>query len=545
MVRNRVRRRIREALRVMAPSFQPGWDVLIIARPAIVEADHDALVGALTAGPPFGRRARRSGGDVKRIGVDDRGGAHPPLPHRVRAGCRRAAGSNPPARATPSRRSRSTGCCAGPGWAPSASADVTPGTRAATTRSADLAETTPRDAPPARPSSGSRRSCCSSASRCSSPRARRWAAPRAAARRGLTPTPSQAPLTPATPGREPDRACWRGCSRRSSRPCSSGWCSSTRRPRSSGPNGNIVIAIILLTIVIRVLVIPLYRRQLVSTRQMQLIQPEIKELQRKYKGDRVKAAGRGRGVLQGQRGINPAGGCLPIVLQFGPADPDVLGHQPGPHQLRPERDVARVRDRPVPRASSAHPAPMFNAAGHVINPCLNPVAFGDQLGPPGAVPRPACYIAGFGISILAIISSLVPAGRVADDAPGRRPQERRPEHEAPAADGLLPAADLDPVRRRAAGGPVHLLDHGDADPDRPAVPDPRLGRDVPAVRLVPGVRAQPHAALPGEDPGAQAACPGQTDERGGRARKPSTGTSPPNRRSGPTDQRSGRRGRRR
>ena len=47
VVRNRTRRRLREALRVMAPSFQPGWDVLIIARPAIVEADHDALVGAL------------------------------------------------------------------------------------------------------------------------------------------------------------------------------------------------------------------------------------------------------------------------------------------------------------------------------------------------------------------------------------------------------------------------------------------------------------------------------------------------------------------
>jgi ribonuclease P protein component len=47
VIRNRIRRRLREALRVMAPSFQPGWDVLIIARPAIVEADHDALVGAL------------------------------------------------------------------------------------------------------------------------------------------------------------------------------------------------------------------------------------------------------------------------------------------------------------------------------------------------------------------------------------------------------------------------------------------------------------------------------------------------------------------
>ena len=47
VVRNRARRRLREVLRATAPSFQPGWDVLIIARPAIVDADHDALVGAL------------------------------------------------------------------------------------------------------------------------------------------------------------------------------------------------------------------------------------------------------------------------------------------------------------------------------------------------------------------------------------------------------------------------------------------------------------------------------------------------------------------
>jgi ribonuclease P protein component len=47
VVRNRVRRRLREALRAMAPSFQPGWDVLIIVRPAILDVDHEALVGAL------------------------------------------------------------------------------------------------------------------------------------------------------------------------------------------------------------------------------------------------------------------------------------------------------------------------------------------------------------------------------------------------------------------------------------------------------------------------------------------------------------------
>jgi ribonuclease P protein component len=47
VVRNRTRRRLREALRVMAPSFQPGWDVLIIARPPVIGADFQTLAGTL------------------------------------------------------------------------------------------------------------------------------------------------------------------------------------------------------------------------------------------------------------------------------------------------------------------------------------------------------------------------------------------------------------------------------------------------------------------------------------------------------------------
>jgi ribonuclease P protein component len=47
VVRNRVRRRLREALRVMAPSLQPGWDVLIIARSPVIAADYDTLAGVL------------------------------------------------------------------------------------------------------------------------------------------------------------------------------------------------------------------------------------------------------------------------------------------------------------------------------------------------------------------------------------------------------------------------------------------------------------------------------------------------------------------
>lgn len=47
VIRNRLRRRLREALRALAPSFQPGWDVLIIARPALVTATHEELTGTV------------------------------------------------------------------------------------------------------------------------------------------------------------------------------------------------------------------------------------------------------------------------------------------------------------------------------------------------------------------------------------------------------------------------------------------------------------------------------------------------------------------
>ncbi len=47
VVRNRVRRRLREAIRSMHPLLRPGWDILVIARPAIVDANHRAIGSAL------------------------------------------------------------------------------------------------------------------------------------------------------------------------------------------------------------------------------------------------------------------------------------------------------------------------------------------------------------------------------------------------------------------------------------------------------------------------------------------------------------------
>src|SRR5215218_2390124 len=48
VVRNRVRRRLRQAIRALLPSLRPGWDVLVIARPAIVRAEYGTMRDALS-----------------------------------------------------------------------------------------------------------------------------------------------------------------------------------------------------------------------------------------------------------------------------------------------------------------------------------------------------------------------------------------------------------------------------------------------------------------------------------------------------------------
>jgi YidC/Oxa1 family membrane protein insertase len=76
------------------------------------------------------------------------------------------------------------------------------------------------------------------------------------------------------------------------------------------------LAIILTTILVRTVMVPLMRRQMVSMRQMQAIQPEIREIQRRYKGDRMKQQ-QAQSELMRERGISQAGclvAFLPILL---------------------------------------------------------------------------------------------------------------------------------------------------------------------------------------------------------------------------------------
>jgi YidC/Oxa1 family membrane protein insertase len=79
--------------------------------------------------------------------------------------------------------------------------------------------------------------------------------------------------------------------------------------------GDVGIAIVLMTLIVRAALIPLFRRQIVSTKRMQLIQPELKELQKRFKGDRAKYSAAQMELFK-ERGVNPASGCLPLLLQL-------------------------------------------------------------------------------------------------------------------------------------------------------------------------------------------------------------------------------------
>src|ERR671914_523018 len=75
------------------------------------------------------------------------------------------------------------------------------------------------------------------------------------------------------------------------------------------------LAIILLTLGVRLLLLPLSIKQTKSMREMQAIQPEIKRLQAKHKGDRQKM-NEEMMALYKEHGVNPLGGCLPLLMQF-------------------------------------------------------------------------------------------------------------------------------------------------------------------------------------------------------------------------------------
>jgi len=75
------------------------------------------------------------------------------------------------------------------------------------------------------------------------------------------------------------------------------------------------VAIITVTVLIRLLLYPLTRKQMESMKKMQAVQPKMKELQEKYGKDKNKLAEK-QMELYREEGVNPAGGCLPLLIQM-------------------------------------------------------------------------------------------------------------------------------------------------------------------------------------------------------------------------------------
>lgn len=79
--------------------------------------------------------------------------------------------------------------------------------------------------------------------------------------------------------------------------------------------GNIVLAIVVFTILVRLATYPLTMKQQRSTKAMQELQPELKKLQEKYKNDRERLA-QAQWELYREHGANPLAGCLVLIVQL-------------------------------------------------------------------------------------------------------------------------------------------------------------------------------------------------------------------------------------
>ncbi|NBO37287.1 membrane protein insertase YidC [bacterium] len=75
------------------------------------------------------------------------------------------------------------------------------------------------------------------------------------------------------------------------------------------------LAIIVLTIALKILLYPLTEKAFVAGKKMQKIQPELNALKEKFKDDK-QAQQREMMALMAQRGVNPMSGCLPILPQL-------------------------------------------------------------------------------------------------------------------------------------------------------------------------------------------------------------------------------------
>ena len=192
-----------------------------------------------------------------------------------------------------------------------------------------------------------------------------------------------------------------------------------------GIPGAIAWSIVVLTLIVRAVLIPLYRRQLVSQRRMQLLQPELREIQKRYKGDSMKAR-MAQQELMKERGVNALAGCLPLLLQLPLLFIMYSVIQNGLTNQDPTAMLSVFGVQLV----DVQCTNVVNGVIDSARPCIDSVV--PLLGNI-ALPQTFLSLFGFGLSFLAIASALLqlvqsrmmlPAADPANDDPNARIQRQ-------------------------------------------------------------------------------------------------------------------------
>lgn len=84
---------------------------------------------------------------------------------------------------------------------------------------------------------------------------------------------------------------------------------------SSFGMGNYGLAIVIMTIIVKLLLYPLSKKQIESTKAMMELQPKMKAIQEKYKDDKQRLNMELANLYKSE-GVNPLAGCLPLLVQM-------------------------------------------------------------------------------------------------------------------------------------------------------------------------------------------------------------------------------------
>jgi YidC/Oxa1 family membrane protein insertase len=133
---------------------------------------------------------------------------------------------------------------------------------------------------------------------------------------------------------------------------------------------NYGVAIILITIVVRLLMYPIMQRQMRSMKRMSAMQPRLKEIQEKYADDKERQSQEMMKAYK-ESGFNPLTGCLPMFLQL-PVFIGLYYALQGAIALRQEPFLAWIHDLSAPEA-------LFTIPGLDLPVRLLPILMGGSM----------------------------------------------------------------------------------------------------------------------------------------------------------------------